>query len=43
MQRRGWLGCGSRETKEAGFTYEKLENKGTHRGWDIYLLKVDKK
>ena len=38
----------SRETKEAGFTYEKLENtdlayQGTHRGWDIYLLKVDKK
>lgn len=37
-----------RETKEAGFTYEKLENtdfpyQGAQRGWDIYLLKVDKK
>jgi len=38
----------SRETKEAGFTYEKLEctdffYHGAQRGWDIYLLKVDKK
>jgi precorrin-6B methylase 2 len=38
----------SRETKEAGFTYEKLENtgfpyRGAQRGWDIYILKVDKK
>ena len=37
-----------RETKEAGFTYEKLANTdfpyyGAQRGWDIYLLKADKK
>lgn len=38
----------SRETKEAGFIYEKLKNPdspyhGSLRGWDIYLLKVETK
>jgi precorrin-6B methylase 2 len=38
----------SRETKEAGFTYEKQVNpgfpyQGAQRGWDIYLLKVNKR